>query len=488
MGYGSSPRVFTKLMKPVFAKLREEGFISCIYMDDSCLQGQTEDQCKTNVVRTSKLMDDLGLTINPDKSYFKPTKIITFVGFVLNSENMTVKLTPEKIDTLIHMCNKVLKATRMSIRDFAVLIGKMVASPPGVEFAPMYYRGLEKEKTRQLRLNKGDFDASLILTDDNKSDIQWWLDNLETSYKLINHGTPQIVLYTDSSLLGSGAFNETSWLRTGGQWSAAEKESHINILELKACFLGLKSLCADIQNSHIRINMDNICGVSYIHHFGGKTKQLNKLAIDIWNWAREQNVWFSAAFIQGAKNVDADFLSRSFNDDLEWGLDTNIFQLPDYVAYRPDPKARAIDAFSLNWSNFYGYIFAPFSLIGRILQKVQEDQADIILLAPMWSTQHWFPTCLRLLADKPYRLPKATQILTLPHNPERQYPLKKMTLGVFPLSGKPWKNRAFHQTLSISSSTLGDRPQGDNTQDTSKSGWDFHMNEKLIHFDLLLKR
>ena len=238
-------------------------------------------------------------------------------------------------------------------------------------------------------------------------------------------------------------------------------------------------------------------------------KQLNKLAIDIWNWAREQNVWLSAAFIQGAKNVDADFLSRSFNDDLEWGLDTNIFQaiyskfpdinvdlfasrlnskLPNYVAYRPDPKARAIDAFSLNWSNFYGYIFAPFSLIGRILQKVQEDQADIILLAPMWSTQHWFPTCLRLLADKPYRLPKATQILTLPHNPERQYPLKKMTLGVFPLSGKPWKNRAFHQTLSISSSTLGDRPQGDNTQDTSKSGWDFHVNEKLIHFDLLLKR
>ena len=79
--------------------------------------------------------------------------------------------------------HKVLKATRMSIRDFAVLIGKMVASAPGVEFAPMYCRGLEKEKTRQLRLNKGDFDASLILTDDNKSDIQWWLDNLETSYK-----------------------------------------------------------------------------------------------------------------------------------------------------------------------------------------------------------------------------------------------------------------------------------------------------------------
>ena len=114
----------------------------------------------------------------------------------------------------------------------------------------MYYRGLEKEKTRQLKLNKGDFDASLILNDDNKSDIQWWLDNLETSYKLINHGTPQIVLYTDSSFLGWGAFNETSGLRTGGQWSAAEKESHINILELKACFLGLKSLCADIQNSH----------------------------------------------------------------------------------------------------------------------------------------------------------------------------------------------------------------------------------------------
>lgn len=136
---------------------------------------------------------------------------------------MTVQLTREKMDVLVHLCKEVSAAKQLSIRNFAVLIGKMVASAPGVEFAPIYYRGLEKEKSRQLTLHKGDFDAQM--TSENKSDIQSWIDNVHSAFKFISHGAPKILLYTDSSLLGWGAFNETSGLRTRGlQWSAEEKD------------------------------------------------------------------------------------------------------------------------------------------------------------------------------------------------------------------------------------------------------------------------
>lgn len=132
MGLTTSPRVFTKIMKPVFATLRAKGFISTAYIDDSCLQGSTYDQCKNNVLETVTLIDSLGLTVHPSKSVFTPSKQIQFLGFILCSETMSIKLTPERIKELKSLCEEFLKKSRVTIRQFAKLIGKMVAAEPGV--------------------------------------------------------------------------------------------------------------------------------------------------------------------------------------------------------------------------------------------------------------------------------------------------------------------------------------------------------------------
>ena len=94
---------------------------------------------------------------------------------------------------------------------------------------------------------------------------------------------------------------------------------------------------------------------------------------------------------------DADCTSRKFNDQIEWQLNPVLFgkiaevfenpnldlfasrlnkQLPLYVSWKPDPGAQYIDAFSFNWSSIYMYAFPPFSLIGRVLQKIRADQAS----------------------------------------------------------------------------------------------------------------
>ena len=64
MGLTTSPRVFTKIMKPVFAHLRARGLISSAYIDDSCLQGTSRSECQNNVVATVELMDSLGFDIS----------------------------------------------------------------------------------------------------------------------------------------------------------------------------------------------------------------------------------------------------------------------------------------------------------------------------------------------------------------------------------------------------------------------------------------
>lgn len=495
MGLTTSPRVYTKVMKPVFAHLRARGFISSAYIDDSCLQGSSWTECHNNVVATVELMDSLGLTVHPNKSVFNPCKQITFLGFILCSETMSVRLTQERIDELVMLCSDMIRCkAKITIRQFAKLIGKMVATEQGVEYAPLFYKPLERVKDKYLRLNKGDFNKLMKIPSHVKPDIQWWITNLPASCKLISHGQPSIVLFSDASLKGWGAVNKTTNTKTGGQWSLEEQSLHINILELKACQLALLSLCKDTSYAHVKIFMDNTTSCSYIRKFGGKKLELDKLARAIWSWCLEKHIHLSAAHVPGISNSEADEMSRSFNDDLEWSLSTPIFdkiqrhfpdlsidlfasrlnnKLEKYVSYRPEPNAFAIDAFSFQWTDELLFIFSPFSLIPRILQKLEEDQAEAVMITPLWTTQVWWASLLQLISGPCFSLPRPQIILHLPHKPDRLHPLKKMRLGVFRLSGDRSKAKAFLQQQSILSWNRGVNQQRNNTMATSSDGFLF---------------
>ena len=99
----------------------------------------------------------------------------------------------------------------------------------------------------------------------------------------------------------------------------------------------------------------------------------------------------------------------------------------------PDPESRGSDAFLiLNWSMLKPYIFPPFALIGRILQKTQVDQA--ILIVPFWHTQHWFPLLIEDLCSYPIRIPRHRDLLTLTHSGEK-HPLIHLSLIACVVSG-----------------------------------------------------
>ena len=52
----------------------------------------------------------------------------------------------------------------------------------------------------------------------------------------------------------------------------------------------------------------------------------NNLTKDIWKFCIKEKVWSSAEHIPGSKNYIADFMSKSFNDNTEWQLFTDLFQ------------------------------------------------------------------------------------------------------------------------------------------------------------------
>ena len=68
------------------------------YIDDIYLKADTyeSESCCESVTACVQLLDKLAFVIHPEKSILTPTKALEFLGFQLNSEEMTVSLTPEK--------------------------------------------------------------------------------------------------------------------------------------------------------------------------------------------------------------------------------------------------------------------------------------------------------------------------------------------------------------------------------------------------------
>ena len=82
-----------KNFKKMFFILGEKGFLSVVYVDDWYLQGDNYEDCFSNVLNTKEIRRFLGFTIHPEKSEFIPTQCISYLGFILNSVQMTVTLT-----------------------------------------------------------------------------------------------------------------------------------------------------------------------------------------------------------------------------------------------------------------------------------------------------------------------------------------------------------------------------------------------------------
>jgi hypothetical protein len=117
---------------------------------------------------------------------------------------MKITLINEKAKAIVQLCNEILQKELVVLRKLAQLIGKLVASELGVHYSPLYYKVLEIEKDDALKQNYGNFEAKLKLSDEGRSCIQWWIDNVESSFKLIEIQEPVLILKSDSSMYAWG--------------------------------------------------------------------------------------------------------------------------------------------------------------------------------------------------------------------------------------------------------------------------------------------
>ena len=504
-GLSPAPRIFTKLLKPIYSFLRKQGFHNTAYIDDSFLQGTSREECQANVEATVKALRSAGFIIHPEKSVFQPTQEIQYIGFILNFRDMTVRITSEKACNIKILCNKMLKKQKISIRQVAKLVGKLVAALPGVPLGGVRYRWLDIEKTQALKEANGNFEAQMVISAGAKNDISWWMSNIDKCRKNIVQQPPSVTLQSDASNSGwGGLIAGQPSTATGGQWSTTEDLAHINVKELLAAFFTLKCFCSQLSNVHVQLQIDNTTAVAYINNQGGTKPKCYMVAREMWLWAESKNINLSATFIPGVHNVLADQESRRIYDNTEWYLNPNVFQkitelwnMPDidlfasrlnhqvdnYISWKPDPDASAVDAFSRNWGHQLNYIFPPFCLMGKVVHKIINDQAEAIVIAPYWTTQPWFSMLMAILIDCVFLLPSKNAVT---HQTRHRQPPSNLKLIACRVSGRTFAKRTWTYKQEISSCPHLDHLHANNIGHTSESGQILHSKGTRIHVHQLL--
>ena len=87
---------------------------------------------------------------------------LEYLGFVLNSVSMTVRLSHARVEKVVQACEKLLSNSHLTILHLAEVIGLMVSSFPAGERGPLHYRSLDIEKIEGLRQTKGNFSSENI--------------------------------------------------------------------------------------------------------------------------------------------------------------------------------------------------------------------------------------------------------------------------------------------------------------------------------------
>ena len=149
-GVSVAPRIFTKLMKTPIGLLRRLGCRLIVYLDDILLMNQSAEGLKKDQDLTIHILTSLGFIINYKKSVLDPSHCQEFLGFRVNSQEMTLSLPQHKIKDIKNICQKCLNQTVVSVRQISEVIGKLSASARAIFPAPLHYRFLQMLKTKGL--------------------------------------------------------------------------------------------------------------------------------------------------------------------------------------------------------------------------------------------------------------------------------------------------------------------------------------------------
>ena len=426
-GLGSSPRVFTKVLKAVVKFLRHAFAIMILsYLDDFLIQAPDYETCLLHTELAILVFQTLGFEVNYAKSTLVPTRQIEHLGFVWDSVAMTVSLPHVKVSKIVDLASRFLDNGGLTADELRSFLGRLESVRPVVEQAPLNYRSVQY-LLRPLRRGHWRGQRFLPLTPDTRRDLEWWRSVFPTSIHLsapLRRGSWTVDIMADASGNYGWGGHSSRGEHCQGEWFGQECHFHINKKEIIAGHKAIQGMMHKVDL--VQLHLDNMTAVAFINRMGGtRSSPLCQAAMSLWHTVLSKQGWVKATWVPREGNQLSDLLSKSALQTWEFSLSPSVATvlwtrwflpvvdvfasnqchlLPDYYSWYRDPVALARDAFAVRrWPNRI-FCFPPVPLLSMTLTKIREDKVMAIVILPEWRTAHWWDILSPMLLTDPFPL------------------------------------------------------------------------------------
>jgi len=449
-GLSSAVRCMTKLFKPIVAYLSSVGIRHTIFIDDGRSLSRTKEDSQREFQTTLDIISKAGWIIEISKTVpiDGGSTVMEYLGFIIDSEQMSVSLTQEKINSIRQSVADVVQSRghQVGAKTVAKMLGKMSSAEPALGPFSLIMARLAYGELDKVVQERG-WRATLRLSDEAIASLQDFFENFEkfNGYPIRSAGTAVSVM----SILGppSGHMKtsvipnhiksvpEEIWCGDASDYavcaySIKSTKNHYFIGRLSNLEMSLSSGHRELLTVKYALQAhlsstgpwetattlywvtDSSNLVAFLTKGSSKTpiqkeilevlciaKQLRIRIVPIHLLREDPRIKVADA---GSKCPDTDdwsidpksfgWIQNNFEKfTIDLFADESNHKVERFYSNFLCPSSLGIDAFCHSWDNEVSWICPPVNLIIHVIRKIKETHGKGVLVVPQWPTARFWP-------------------------------------------------------------------------------------------------
>ena len=450
-GWCSAPVIYASLSEALARYLRSRGVPVLTWIDDFFLTNfrSTKSLPPVEQFHAAQAAAYLVLEVSHRAGYFisipkcqlKPTTCLVYLGIVCDSGACRFEVPEDKLNKLEKILVGALSSGVITFKLLEKLAGKCTSLSVAVPVAALYTHHMYKQIAIFQRTGgkKRNMDIEIPQNSGLRLEMLKWLEVRKqfngASWYRAEHKLVSLTGASDASSTGWGGVVRSPAdpvFRAGGDFPPDIASRHINVQEGYALKQTLHLFCTDrparVAGSTLVVDVDNKVLHDAAKRGRSRNTMLHEMITDFFWLQVRRDFTLKLRWVPSAANAEADGISRAGSDEnvrlstaaftelWEWagGFDMDLMAtpvsvqkvpakghtapiaLPFYSRYRTQGCA-GVDVLTQNVAYLpssrepcFGFCFPPTSMVGVILQHLEECKARAVVVVPD-QKQSWFP-------------------------------------------------------------------------------------------------
>jgi hypothetical protein len=395
-----------------------------IFLDDFMLLFRPSCAAAQSVRYVKALLEYLGLTANEKKSSWELETRKLHLGLWVDTA-AGIYMIPEERISRIKACAKLVlsEVSRNARLVPAKLVARLAGLSVCVSLAFSGARLFARELYSSLK-GKGSWASKVRLSNQAVKDVK-----VLASFPRKWNGCPiwepsaSRVVITDASDVGWGAKVMVGGRvqELQGKWSRGWQRQHIMVRELGAVRFAVRAALPDLKGQVVESVVDNSAVFYGVKQWVTASIPLMSVLRKLFWLCDRHNITLLPRLVKSEANA-ADSLSR-FKQDAEWSLDSRVFEavdswfgphtvdlfasagnakVPKFYSMLGGEGAAGANALVQGWDAENAYCAPPWSLIPKVLKKVDTSAMQCTIIVPDLPTASWFgPLLTRAVCVRP---------------------------------------------------------------------------------------